>query len=66
MKRVLLILLSIAIIINVCSVSSVNSYAETRIKLDSTMIKGASIRLVEPNGIRWYTQVDTAKIAQLK
>ena len=64
MKKLLVFLLSFSIIISVFSANTVN--AATRIKVTSSMIKGASIRLVGPNGIRWYTEVDTAKIAQLK
>ena len=64
MKKLLVFLLSFSIVLSVFSATNVNAAA--RIKVTSSMIKGASIRLVGPNGIRWYTEVDTAKIAQLK
>ena len=39
---------------------------DTSLEVKSTMENGASIRLGSVNGIRFYTTVDTAKIAELK
>ena len=42
------------------------SSEDTSLEVKSTMESGAAIRLGEVNGIRFYTTVDTAKIAELK
>ncbi|MGN0173328.1 MAG: carbohydrate binding domain-containing protein [Acutalibacteraceae bacterium] len=48
------------------NVSMVKVIPENELEVDAEMVNGASIRLNEKNGIRFYTNVDTQKINELK
>lgn len=48
------------------NVSMVKVIPENELEVDAEMVNGASIRLNEKNGIRFYTNVDMQKINELK
>ena len=51
---------------NDCICDNCGNVVESSLKVSATMVNGASIRLTNGNGLRFYTMVDSAKIAELQ
>ncbi|MGN0115548.1 MAG: GLUG motif-containing protein, partial [Acutalibacteraceae bacterium] len=49
-----------------CICDNCGSIVESSMKVAATMVNGAALRLTNGNGLRFYTLVDSAKIAELQ
>ncbi|MBQ4155396.1 MAG: hypothetical protein IJD90_01170, partial [Clostridia bacterium] len=63
MKKIISLMVAVLMIFATMSISAT---AEVDTSIDLQMLSGASIRINEPNGIRFYSVVDTEKVQSLR
>lgn len=56
----------VVVIVMIFAALSISAIAEVDTTVNLQMVNGASIRLNEKNGIRFYAEVDTAKVEELR
>ena len=56
----------IVVVLMIFAAMSISAIAEVDTTIDLQMINGAAIRINEQNGIRFYAEVDTAKVEELR